>query len=407
MELKVEDTWWRSKTSNKGAHYQNQINSVYFSVPNYLLEKYGKLQRIKAEWYEYKTQDIVVTSDQKAYDSISPWIGKATNADNCDRGFVENCVVAGSPSIETHDWAYNAYSHGWSSPVAAMERAEILYYLFKTNDISSYDPYATETSYGGISSNELYDYILSYDKSFNNGKVKDGMISADLFEKDIDDYRKVDNEFGKIQYGYSFYDFDADADIFDIKAYKPGDHSFAENRKIYKFWDVLFGRMSQEESDYSGLSPILILSEDDFVGTDEEISKRLFVNVNEVDDLKEYFKESVNNDKSVVLFRFANTDYYSAPVDVFCNDFAQGHYDGLAYRAWQSVFLDFDVIQLTFSNNDVLTVIPAVSNPIDIIAPITPPTHFPVSLMWLWIACGIVAVCVIGIVVYRHVKKEA
>ena len=29
-----------------------------------LLEKYGKLQKIKAEWYEYKTAPIVVVSDR-------------------------------------------------------------------------------------------------------------------------------------------------------------------------------------------------------------------------------------------------------------------------------------------------------------------------------------------------------
>jgi hypothetical protein len=42
----------------------------------------------------------------------------------------------------------------------------------------------------------LYQYILKYNKTFNNGTlpIKDGTISADLFESDIDASRKVDNE---------------------------------------------------------------------------------------------------------------------------------------------------------------------------------------------------------------------
>ncbi|MEG9430637.1 MAG: hypothetical protein VZQ61_06940, partial [Christensenellaceae bacterium] len=48
VELDVKHTFWRSLTSSKGAGYQNQLDTVYFSVPNYFFENYGKLQRIKA-----------------------------------------------------------------------------------------------------------------------------------------------------------------------------------------------------------------------------------------------------------------------------------------------------------------------------------------------------------------------
>ena len=48
-------TYWRSNSSAMGAHHQNQINSVFFAIDKSVLEKYGYvLQRIKAEWWEYK-----------------------------------------------------------------------------------------------------------------------------------------------------------------------------------------------------------------------------------------------------------------------------------------------------------------------------------------------------------------
>ena len=62
VELDVKHTFYRTQTSSKGAHYQNQLDTVYFAVPKRFFDTYGTLQRIKAEWYEYKTKDIVVTS---------------------------------------------------------------------------------------------------------------------------------------------------------------------------------------------------------------------------------------------------------------------------------------------------------------------------------------------------------
>ena len=47
---------------------------------------------------------------------------------------------------------------------------------------------------------------------------------------------------------------------------------------------------------------------------------------------------------------------------------------GQAYVARQSVFFDFDVIDLTFNKEGVYTVIPAVSDPIDIVNDLTSPT---------------------------------
>ena len=46
----------------------------------------------------------------------------------------------------------------------------------------------------------------------------------------------------------------------------------------------------------------------------------------------------------------------------------------MAYVAQQSVFFDFDVIDLTFNKDGVYTVIPAVSDPIDIVNDLTSPT---------------------------------
>ena len=57
VQLKVQHTYYRTESSGKGANYQNQLDTVYFAVPKRLFDTYGKLQRIKAEWWEYKTKE--------------------------------------------------------------------------------------------------------------------------------------------------------------------------------------------------------------------------------------------------------------------------------------------------------------------------------------------------------------
>ena len=416
ISLNVEDAYWRSKTSDMGKWYQNQVNTVYFSVPNRYLEMYGKLQQIKAEWYEYKTKDIVVTSDERAYRAISPFIGKTVGPYECDRGFVQDhscAYVDLLPSYnglaDTASWAYNA-RRGLSSvsilrSTFNSKERNILYYLFPTTDIENYDPYAEETSIGGVSTNELYKYMLDYDKSYKTGTVKDGMISADLFEKDIDSYRKINNKYGKVQKGYSYYEFDADTDVFDINDWNPEDKTFRENSRMYGFFKTLFGKTPSNGQNYNNVAPIKMLEEKDMSLSKQQISDNLLISFNQVDDLKDCYNEAKKNDETVFLFRYASTDYYCADLDVFCNDWVHGTYSDRAYRAWQSVFFDFDIIQLTFSLNGAKTVIPVVSDPIDIVPPVTTPFSFGSITEWIWIALAIVLVCVLGIFLVRLYKR--
>lgn len=274
---------------------------------------------------------------------------------------------------------------------------ETLYYLFKVDDINEYDPYADIVSIGGVESNALYEYIKNYDKTFDGGTlpIKDGTISADLFESDIDDYRKLDTGYGKIQQGYSYYDFDADVDLQKLSSWQEGNPSFWDNWMNWGLWDTMFGKIPEESSRV--VSPIYTLKEEDLQGSDEEIAERLLVNTGDVSALKSYYRDAVtvsgtdDEEKVVVLFRFATSDYYSAAVDIMelRTILPDKHTEGQAYRAWESVFFDFDIIQLTFNKDGVYKVIPVVSSPIDIVNAVTPPVQMPDDTPWWKILLGI------------------
>lgn len=414
VELDVKHTFYRTQTSSKGAHYQNQLDTVYFAVPKRFFDTYGTLQRIKAEWYEYKTKDIVVTSNQDFYDKAYPWIGKATGEIgeynlidyNEDIGISlgQNAGDYGG-GLMIAKWGWNLGSGYLHVPAPA------LYYLFKVNNIEEYDPYADIVSIGGVESNALYEYIKNYNKSFDNGTlpIKDGTISADLFAEDIDDYRKMDTEFGKIQQGYSYYDFDADVDLQKLTSWQETDPSFWENWINWGLWDTIFGGIPEEQS--KTVSPIYIVQESDLDGSDNEVADRLLINANDVQALRDYFRDATtvsgtdDEEKQVVLFRFATTDYYSAAVDIMelRTIIPDKHISGQAYRAWESVFFDFDIIQLTFNRDGKYTVIPAVASPIDIVNDITPPVQMPDDTPWWVKLLSIILIIVLVVLVVKLV----
>lgn len=399
VELDVRHTFYRSETSSKGKGYQNQLDSVYFAVPKRLFDTYGELQRIKAEWYEYKTKDIIVTSNDEFAAAATPWLGKKASNDydtalgipaiNKDIGYSlvqDYYASSGMGYVQGMTWGWNVYD------LYIGQRAETLYYLFSVDNIEEYDPYADIVSIGGVESNQLYEYIKNYDKSYDGGTlpIKDGTISADLFADDIDDYRKVDSNYGNIQQGYSYYDFDADLDLQHLSSWQETDPDFWDNIRNWGLWDTIFGDIPEEES--RTVAPIEIIEEDDLKGTTKEVSDRLLINANDVQALRDYYSEAVTSSSVddeecvVVLFHFATTDYYSAPVEIW--ELGTGllggdtKISGQAYRAWESVFFDFDVIQLTFNNDGVYHVIPAVSSPIDIVNAITPPVDMDDDIPW-------------------------
>ena len=392
VQLKVQHTYFRTETSSVGENHQNQLDSVYFAVPKRLFDTYGELQRIKAEWYEYKTKDYVVTSNSEFYNAVQEYLGKIVPSSNGKIDTIEPvlnddigyALANGMRTISS--WGsetFESAAWGWNLGVAIGidEICDRLTLLFLTDNIDEYDPYETDNE-GTVKGNELYDRIMSYDKSYDAGTlpVKDGTISADLFESDIDDSRKVDSEQGKIQQGYSYYDFDADTDVQKLISRQDGAPSFWENWEEFGFWDTLFGNIPSETG--REISPIQVLKESDLQGTEAEVSQRLLVNIGDVKDLKAAYEDAVtvnplNPDDEecyLVMFRFATSDYYAAPVDIYQSDFWGTEHKGQAYVARQSVFFDFDVIDLTFNKDGVYTVIPAVSDPIDIVNDLTSPT---------------------------------
>lgn len=424
VSLEVKNTFWRSRTSSRGFGFQNQIDSVYFSVPNELLERYGRLQKIMAEWWEYKTQPIIVTKDRDIYNKLSPKIGQYVNKDKSLKyGLYEGYSERGGGSEPRQwyaNWFWNEINESRPEQVGASpmpNQAFYLYYMFFVNNIEHYDPNGINTPIGAIGGKDLADYIYNYNKSFAKGTlpIKDGQISADLFTDTIDSNRAAKG----FSRGYNLFETDY-GDTFDFFSYMDTNSKSVDYRyRQYNFWTALFGggkipAVVTDDTGRQNVLPIYQLTDADFVGADIDIGNNLLVREQDVQSLKTYYNQAKVKNETTFLFRFAQTDYYTNWVAVV--DDSKNHntwYDALfgwlgdfhpnyitddkAYFAQETVFLDFDVIQLTFKGDVGQYVIPVVSNPIDIVNDITPPLLPPrdptVKSWWwlLWLILGLIA----------------
>lgn len=354
LKLKVNHTYYRTGEYKK--NHRHELSSVYFSVPEHFFNEYGQLQKIKAEWYEFQTTPICITSDEEVYALLKPNLGHRTDYeyDNTNSlqlytGYQE--LVGANGHFDKYDWAYNCdYTEHINTSCKQIA------YLFSTNG-SAISEYV-------LPSSVIQDYIENYNKSSSAGMyyiIGNKELSSDLFEDNLSEERAkvpdVDSPYKRVE-------IEAD-ETFDMLNY---DETHSE---WYKFFAKVFGLNPTElDQSYKGVSPIKIVTDKDM--READLSKTLLINNSEEDlsRFKEFYNNASMNNEKVVLFRFAQTDYMSLPVmayDAKEGKNLSGAYGADTYIVQESVFLNFDIIQLTFRDNGVDTVIPVVANPIHII----------------------------------------
>ena len=121
VELQTTSTFYR--TGEYKTNYQHDLTSVYFAVPDRFFDDYGGLQKVKADWHEYVTTPIAITSNTEVYNELSPWIGKSIGKFNNDvplslyTGYQE--VSGSNGHYATYDWVYNALPDSPASSLLA------------------------------------------------------------------------------------------------------------------------------------------------------------------------------------------------------------------------------------------------------------------------------------------------
>lgn len=360
----------------------DEVNTAYFSVDERYFTDYGGLQKIKAEWYEYKTNPIFVTCDESAFDALSPYVGveigerldalpwrvlwEETVADTSELSLIY-FLKAYNPGLdndynEYDNIAFTQYLWRNADPLARMD------WLFYKNkdEISKVEDYK-------VSAGDVEDWMESYTSKYPDQVKVAGLYAQNLFAKSIDDARisLLDNP--KDLSGHILQEISADKKYKDI-IYSSDDRSW---------WDKLWGKDCYEKMD---LDPIIVLTSKDMEGlTEDTFAEKYLISEQYQKDVFDYCHTAISEGKRPVLFRFAVTDYYTSEAYFDYDDNSRmSGVDG--YVAQMSMFLKFDVISLTFRNAEQEeTVIAVVSNPINIINGVDPAPNQTLPMEeWDW-----------------------
>lgn len=413
-------TVYRTDMSNPNMTSHNQVNGVYFALDDELVERYGKLQKIKAEWWEYRTTPIIVTNNQGIVNTIDAWLGvlMGTYNSSLSYGISTGYYYHSNPgftSIVNYSWTYNMNLNNsgtiYTTSYESDEICEKLSWILYENAASLDNNYNVDAA-------KLTEFMAAYNERYPNRIInEDGVrYNSDLLSRDVGEGRNA---------GHNVYEFDAEDDSLEFKVFDPDDHTYTSWERLM----AAFGWSAESSTALAGQSPILLIDKSNFdtmfSGSLKSISDRLLISETEVNKFKNYCEtEVLEKGNTVVHFRFACTQYDAAEAEIW-NDNGRGNQiDCDAFMAQQNVFLNFDIISLTFNDDGEYRVLPVISDPIDIVSDLTGPQFPPEEPLegfisdiaeffenigdwfkdnWKWIVIGVA--CVIGLVVFGLIVK--
>lgn len=362
INLEINYTYYRTDTSPKGAYYHNQVDSIYFNVPNYLKESYGKLVDVKLSYQRARTEPIFVTDDTTLYSYLKDNLGKDASTYNSNL-----------PSLYWIDSSHsNGINYGLTYNVKLGDSGSVLYPFvhrssreinrmvsaFLVDDVNA----GIRAPESGVASEKVIKWMYDYTKKFGFGypssfvgprpegtptgyQGASGMVSGSFFSE-VDDVTTVN---------VARLDLKADS-------YKKN-HSFFSEWAEYGFKYALNGSPSDIDLDLSQ-KIIAIENEGQLSNPD-----KLYFAESDTGELRNCFMKAKSNDSTMYLVRFNVSQYYMHSLMVDMNGKS---YSDIAYMAEEDVYLNLHVLELTYKNElGVKTAIPVSSNHIDCVASIT------------------------------------
>ena len=354
VEINVFDTYYRYWYGGfilTGENNADQVSSVYFSVPNNIAKEYDFLSAIKFQAYKYLTAPIVVVysdnnslfiDEEKVIENLTKQVGvsqeEITSWDEytwLKWDFGPDLLLPFPHPFKYHKYYCQPNHLSLDDSARWSKNYDILSWLFTRHS----------TAFSNVDKTALRNWMVSY--SENRTKDVLGKYSSDLFDYD---------------YG-------------DIGTTICADDSFSLTgtniKSPWKNYLHLIFNSVPDDTEEPVFNPIVEVKPSDLSGlTEQEISDNFLVAQEDVSIFTNHVS-SYSSNFTTYLFRFDVDIYYSSELNV-------ENYSGNAgYVVQEPVYLDFDIISLTYDKAGVKTVLPVVSSPIDIIADIEPPITEP------------------------------
>lgn len=385
LSLDVHSTFFRGKGTNGKKYIRDTLHSVYFSVPNSIIDEYGKMTAVHATWLNAYTAPALVTGNSSYYETMLEHIGEnigvpETYEDLSFKYSFRTEEDLSNSSIGGVHFSGYYYGYNYPSKLSSniVNNIENLHWLFKATNGDA-DTYS-------VPSEDILGYMSRYTAE-HGGEFVNNKYSKALFES-------VDSSFTDI----------------NIRA----DDTYSLTSEVIKqsWWEKLFGTSHVEEiEDFNNIKAIEAVDYNDISNLQSvQVCKKYYIDDSDYKEFSDFCKTAKRKNETVYLFRYKQSEYFSAEV-----------YEGTWKRTWtlntggpaiapgyvysyensdtnafvmqQWVQLDFDIIDLTFTKDDVETVIPVIMSPMDIVADGDHPvsTKKDGGLQWWQILLGAIA----------------
>lgn len=377
LSLDVRSTYYRPKGSNGSAHKQDTLHSVYFSVPDAIIDEYGEMTAVHATWLNAYTAPIFVTGNKDFYDNFVGLVGKKNPS--TDYGFHTN-----SKGTYLGGFYFVNYSHGYNFSGTQNEISKLNYVFYADNGDADNYTLPAELLIGDSKTGKK-GWFETYTAKFGGEKVI-GKYSKALFEK-------YDDKF-------------TDITITEEDTFKLTSVTSSQN-----LWQKIWGTSTSYTNTYNmrAIQKVTLDDIDNALST-STFCDEYYVAETDYDELHDYVKKAKAKKETVYLFRYKQSEYFAVEqcqgkyktgfhmqmvgdmnMPTYGRYFTDTNTNAYLCQMW--VQLDYDIIDLTFTKDNVDTIIPVIMSPMDIVADGTPPlfTQKDGGLKWWQILLGIIA----------------
>ena len=359
-------------TNGENNYTQDMLHSVYFAVPNEVVNEYGGISKIYAQWLNAITQPIFVTDTTEVYYALVADLGKeipdySDYREEQPYGFRSDIAI------------YNCYE-----ALNTGELINTLYYEFLATDENSY-----VNDYGQyvLSGDVVLDYIKDYSSKHqpSSGELVGNKYKPELFSE-------YDTE-------YTYVEIEAD-----------DEYSLTSQKLTQNFWEIIFNRPGTviDDSVFENINAIYQVNASDVSSDIERTCENLYINKSYYDEFKAFYDNAVANDQTVYIFRYYQSEYKCDIAEALkwvgtllqpeLTQLIRGNH----YVAQTHVTIDFDIIKVRFTKGTVNTEIPIVMSPVDFVPDLEPPI-INKEVPWFTVVI-ILIVSVAGIAVPRIIK---
>ena len=370
LSLDVRSTYWRPQGTHADGYTRDTIHSVYFSVPDEIITEYGEMTGVHATWLNAYTAPIYVTGNKTIYDAVLPLLNEYVGGDSqeeYEKAAFQYSLIATKAAEDLRDDTDMAPYGGYYAfnPYFSNKAGDNVY-------VNSYDNLITNLRYLFYAENGNADeYVLPAERLIGNKESGEkgwfesytekygGELVNDRYSRDL--FSAVDERFTEVN-------------ITSNQEYKLQDMTVSDTA-----WKRLFGTTVRHENSYtfSAIQKVTV-SDLNLAADRTAFCNSYFIAESDYDEFSQYVTEAAAKRETVYLFRYNQTEYVSNEATEYERDkqwyLFGGNYgsykyvDTNAYFAQMWVQLDFDIIDLTFTKDNAVTVIPVVMSPMDIAA---------------------------------------